>query len=154
MLAIGDTAPAFILPDQTGKSRSLSEWRGQWVLLYFYPRDNTPGCTIEACAFRDAYPQYERAGVVVVGMSGDTTKSHEKFADKHELPFPIVSDEDRSVMKEYGAIGKKSMMGRTFIGIKRISYLINPKGKIAKVYDTVKPALHADEVLRDIDALK
>ncbi|MEK7660104.1 MAG: thioredoxin-dependent thiol peroxidase [Patescibacteria group bacterium] len=150
MLNIGDIAPPFTLFDQMGKSRSLSKWKGQWVLLYFYPRDNTPGCTIEACAFRDAYTQYERAGVVVVGMSGDSTRSHEKFSDKHALPFPIVSDEDRSVMKEYGAIGKKTMMGRTFLGIKRMSYLIDPMGRIAKIYDTVRPALHADEVLRDI----
>lgn len=153
MLTIGDKAPAFSLPDQNGSVRSLAEWKGKWVLLYFYPKDNTPGCTIEACAFRNAYPAYKKSGVIVVGMSGDTTKSHEKFSGKYDLPFPIVSDEDRVVMKAYGAIGKKTMMGRTFLGIKRMSYLIDPNGKIAKVYDTVKPALHADEVLADIHAL-
>ncbi len=153
MLSIGTPAPAFTFPDQEGLARSLSDWKGLWVLLYFYPRDNTPGCTIEACAFRDAYPAYKKAGVIVVGMSGDSPKSHEKFAGKHKLPFPIVSDVDRIVMNMYGAIGKKTMMGRTFLGIKRVSYLIDPKGKIARVYDTVKPALHANEVLADITHL-
>jgi thioredoxin-dependent peroxiredoxin len=153
MLDIGARAPDFVLPDQSGHSWKLSEQRGKWVLLYFYPKDNTPGCTIEACAFRDAYPEYKKEGVVVVGMSGDTTKSHEKFAVKHELPFPIVSDENRTVMQTYQVIGEKRMMGRTFLGIKRISYLIDPSGNIAKVYDTVKPALHAREVLADITSL-
>jgi len=153
MLKQGDKAPEFSLPDQDGKKHSLKDGRGKWVLLYFYPKDATPGCTVEACTLRDAYPQFGKLDAVVFGVSTDSVKSHAKFAEKQKLPFTLLADEQKEVVEAYGVWGKKKFMGREYIGIKRWSFLIDPKGKIAKVYEDVKPAAHAEEVLADIRAL-
>ena len=150
----GNAAPDIALPDQDGTTRKLSELRGKWVLVYFYPRDDTPGCTIEACGLRDAAAEYARAGISVLGISADPAKSHRKFADKFQLPFTLLSDEDKSVIRAFGAWGKKKFMGREFDGILRQSFLVDPKGKIAKVYAKVRPDEHAAEVLADVAALQ
>lgn len=151
-LEVGDLAPAFQLADQSGETHSLAQYRGKWVLLYFYPRDNTPGCTAEACAIRDAWGSFQKQGAVVLGVSGDSVSSHEKFSKKYRLSFPILSDPEKKVIKAYGAWGKKSFLGKTFLGIHRISFLIDPRGKVAKRYDKVKPAEHAQEVLQELQA--
>jgi len=150
----GDPAPDIVLPDQEGNTRSLSELRGQWVLVYFYPRDDTPGCTVEACGLRDAASQYARAGIRVFGISADSPKSHKKFADKFQLPFALLADEEKRVIRAFGSWGKKKFMGREFDGILRQSFLVDPGGKIAKVYPKVKPEGHAEEVLLDVETLK
>lgn len=153
MLKIGDLAPDFTLPDQSGKPHSLKAERGNWVLLYFYPKDDTPGCTTEACALRDNFPKFKKLGVSVFGVSVDKVKSHAKFADKYDLPFTLLADEDKTLVKAYGVWGKKKFMGREYMGTKRWSFLIDPKGKIAKIYQDVKPATHAEEVLADLKSL-
>lgn len=150
----GSAAPDIRLPDQNGEERSLASMRGQWVLVYFYPRDDTPGCTIEACGLRDAWSQYARAGIQVFGISADGTKSHRKFADKYALPFTLLADEEKKFIRAYGAWGRKKFMGREFDGILRQSFLVDPRGRIAKVYPKVKPEGHAEEVLADVAALK
>ncbi len=146
----GNKAPDFSLPDQNQKIHSLKDYQGKWVLLYFYPKDNTPGCTKEACAFRDWWNKLKRLGVVVLGISKDSVKSHANFASKYNLPFPLLSDQELEVIKKYGAWGKKKMAGREYFGTKRISVLINPKGKVKKIYNNVKPELHAEEVWLDV----
>lgn len=153
MLSINTPAPSFNLPDQNGKFHSLNQYVGSWVLLYFYPKDMTPGCTTEACSFRDHYEQLKN-NVVVLGVSADSVKSHQKFAQKHQLPFPLLSDESKDTIKAYQAWGPKKFMGREFLGVRRISYLINPAGQIAKAYPTVNPKTHVEEVLRDVNALQ
>ena len=149
-LKIGDKAPAFALPDHTGAVRSLTDWQGQWVLLYFYPKDDTPGCTTEACSLRDNLPKFSGLNAAVIGISVDSAKSHAKFVKKCGLPFTLLADEDKSVCQEYGVWGEKKFMGRNFLGIKRSSFLIDPSGKVAKIYENVKPAEHAAQVLADI----
>ncbi len=151
--AIGKSAPAFSLPDQDGTVHKLSEYKGTWLLLYFYPKDNTGGCTIEACTIRDDFPKFKRIGATVVGVSNDSVKSHKKFADTYELPFTLLADEHKEVVGKYGVYGEKKFMGRTYMGIKRTSFLINPQGKIAKVYERVKPPLHAAQVIADLKTL-
>lgn len=151
-LHVGDPAPDIELLDQEGETRSLAGQRGKWVLVYFYPRDDTPGCTVEACGLRDASKGYAKLGIEVFGISADPVKSHRKFADKFALPFALLADEDKSVIHSYGAWGNKKFMGRTFDGILRRSYLVDPKGKIAKIYEKVTPAEHAAEVLADVEA--
>ncbi len=143
MLEIEIMAPEIIAPDQNGIEHKLSEYRGRWVLLYFYPRDNTPGCTVEACALRDNYPHFAKIDAVVLGVSTDSIVSHDKFVQKFSLPFTLLADTDKKIVKAYGAGGL----------LRRISYLIDPDGKIAKVYNRVKPAEHAEEVLRDLAVL-
>lgn len=150
MLKINTKAPDFSLPDQNGKMHNLPDYRGKWVLVYFYPKDDTPGCTKEACSIRDNWPKFEKLDCVVLGISVDSVKSHGKFSDKYKLPFILLADEKKEVVKKYGAWQKKNFMGKSYMGIKRISYLINPKGIVVKVYNDVKPAEHADEVLTDI----
>ncbi len=150
----GKPAPDFTLPDQDGKSHTLSDYRGKWVLIYFYPKDDTTGCTAQACAIRDAEPDFKKLKTVVFGISADSGKSHRKFADKYELPFTLLADEDKKVIKKYGVWGKKKFMGREYEGILRTSFLVDPDGKIAKVYEKVKPAEHADAVLTDLKALR
>jgi len=140
----------FSLTDQNEKVHQLSSYKGKWVLLYFYPKDDTPGCTKEACGFRDSLNDLEKHNVSVLGVSADSVSSHQKFAKKYHLNFPLLSDERKEVIKAYGAWGKKKFMGREFEGILRISFLINPKGEIVKKYDKVKPEAHAKEVLEDI----
>lgn len=153
-LRSGTLAPSFILPDQEGKTISLSDYLGKYIILYFYPKDDTPGCTKEACAFRDNFSRFKRSGVVILGMSADSTKKHAKFAEKYSLPFTLLADEDKKVVKKYKVWGKKKFMGREYEGIFRVSYLIDPQGIIVKVYPDVKPDEHAEEVLRDIQIFK
>lgn len=146
-------APNFNLPDQTGKFHSLKEYLGKWLIVYFYPKDDTPGCTTEACNFRDASDEYKKLGVSIIGISKDNIKSHKKFAEKHKLNFPLLADEDGSAIKSYGAWGEKSMFGKKYMGILRNTYLINPKGEIQKEYKGVKPNLHNEEILMDLKEL-
>ena len=150
MLKIGDKAPEFSLPDQDGRIHTLSGYKGKWVLVYFYPKDNTPGCTKEACAIRDVWSEFEELGAVVLGVSRDSVKSHRGFADKQRLPFTLLSDESAGVIRSYNAWKKKKLAGREYMGIVRISYLVDPQGRIAKVYQQVKPPEHAAEVLADL----
>lgn len=148
----GSIAPDFTLPDQDGIERSLSAYRGQTVLLYFYPKDDTPGCTKEACAIRDSFPAFDSSKAAVLGISPDSVKSHKKFAEKYGLPFTLLADEGHRVADEYGVWGKKKFMGREYEGVLRTSFLIGPDGKILKVYESVKPEQHAAEVLADLEA--
>lgn len=150
MLKLGTKAPEFALPDQDGKIHSLSQYSGKRVLLYFYPKDDTPGCTKEACAIRDAWKEFEKLDAVVLGVSADTVEKHAKFARKYKLPFTLLADPAKTMIEAYEAWGKKKFMGREYMGIFRISYLIDPKGKIVKVYEKVKPAEHAAKALTDM----
>ena len=150
----GDKAPDFTLPNQEGKEVKLSDLKGQWLLLYFYPKDNTPGCTKEACSIRDSMPRFNTQGLKVMGISTDSVESHKKFSQKHDLSFDLLSDKEKKVVKSYGVWGKKKFMGMEFMGTRRMSFLINPEGKIAKIYEKVKPAKHSQEVLEDIILLK
>jgi len=149
-LAIGIPAPDFQLPDENGSLRTLSEFQGKRVVLYFYPKDDTPGCTTEACEFRDAYADYEKAGVVILGVSPDAPKSHTKFKEKFNLPFPLLADNDHTVCLAYGVWGRKTYMGREYDGVFRTTFLIGSDGTILKVFEGVKPAGHAAEVLAAI----
>lgn len=149
----GDPAPDFTLSDGDGNSVTLSELRGQWVVLYFYPRDNTPGCTKEACGFRDEYANYQAKDVTVFGISTDNQTSHQKFTKKHNLPFPLLSDLEGSVATAYDSYGLKKFMGKEFMGVFRNTFLINPEGRIEKIYRKVKPEPHAAEVLNDLAQL-
>ena len=153
MLKLKSKAPGFSLPDSQGKEHSLKDYLGKWVVLYFYPKDDTPGCTVEACSFRDNFSKLKRASVVVLGVSVDPVRKHAKFAEKYSLPFTLLSDEEKTVVEKYGVWGKKKFMGREYMGTNRFSFLIDPKGKLTKIYDPVKPAEHAAEVLADIRAL-
>jgi peroxiredoxin Q/BCP len=150
MLEPGSMAPDFNLQDDTGTYRRLSDYRGKYVVLYFYPKDDTPGCTVEACSFRDGYGDYARAGVEILGISPDSVKSHVKFKDKFSLPFPLLADVDRQVCEEYGVWGLKKFMGREYFGVLRTTYLIAPDGTIAKVFENVKPAGHSQLVLEAV----
>jgi thioredoxin-dependent peroxiredoxin len=149
-LTIGDLAPEFSLTDQNGKVHSLKDERGKWVLLYFYPRDNTPGCNKEACMIRDEFPEFEKLNCTVFGVSTDNEKSHKKFEEKFSLPFTLLADSEKTLVKAYGVWAPKKFMGREFLGTLRTSFLIDPKGKVAKVYEKVKPELHAREVVTDL----
>ncbi len=146
-LQVGDTAPAIRLLNQHEETIELAQFKGQHVILYFYPKDNTPGCNKEACAFRDAIESFEAENVVVLGVSTDPVRSHQRFATKFELPFSLLADEDRKVVQAYGVWGEKQFMGRTFDGTFRASFLIDPKGKIKKIWPKVKPEAHPAEVL-------
>ena len=146
-------APAFKLPDQQGIEHSLSDYKGKWVVLYFYPKDMTPGCTVEACSFRDSEARLTAAGAVVLGVSADSVKRHAKFATNEKLNFPILSDESTEVCKAYESYGKKKFMGRSYDGIFRNSFLIDPKGKIVKIYESVKPTAHVAEILVDLKTM-
>ncbi|MEZ0208632.1 MAG: thioredoxin-dependent thiol peroxidase [Candidatus Paceibacterota bacterium] len=150
MIKVGNKAPIFTLPDQDGKIHTLSDYLGKKVLLYFYPKDDTPGCTTEACNFRDGYEEFNKMGLVILGVSADSVKSHKKFAEKFKLPFPLLSDEDKTACEAYGVWQKKKFMGREYMGIARNSFLIDEGGKIAKVYEEVKAKEHASEVRADI----
>ena len=142
----GDVAPDFRASSPNG-TISLADFRGKSVILYFYPRDNTPGCTLEACAFRDEYAEFKKKGAVVLGVSTDPVKSHEKFAAKHKLPFTLLADEDKAIAQAYGAWGQKSFLGKKYMGMHRITFLIGPDGRIRKAWPKVKPTEHAAEVL-------
>lgn len=143
----GDKAPDFKLPNQEGKELSLSSLKGKWVVLYFYPKDMTPGCTQEACDFTEALPRFKSKKAVILGFSKDSVASHKKFADKYKLGFDLVSDEDLLACKAYGVYKKKSLYGREYMGIERSTFIINPQGKIAKIYPKVKVKGHAEDVL-------
>lgn len=147
----GNPAPEFTLQDETGTPRSLSDYRGKQVVLYFYPKDDTPGCTKEACSFRDDYSAYGEVGAVILGVSPDTPWSHAKFKSKYELPFTLLADPDREVCKLYGVWGPKKYMGREYEGVLRTTFLIDHQGVIVKVFENVKPANHSHEI---IEALK
>jgi peroxiredoxin Q/BCP len=150
------SAPDFTLPDQDEVEHTLSEYRGQWVLLYFYPKDDTPGCTKEACSIRDAFPRFESLNIKVLGVSIDSIESHKKFAKKYQLPFTLLSDTNKKVVTRYGVWGEKhfNFMGRENEGVIRSSFLIDPTGTIEKIYTDVKPNNHAAEVLRDLKRLE
>ena len=150
MIHLNKPAPSFELPDQTGKIHKLSDYEGKWVLVYFYPKDDTPGCTKEACGIRDNMSSFKNNNAVVLGISADTVQSHATFAEKYELPFPLLSDKSKEVVKAYDSWGPKKFMGKEFLGIKRNSFLINPLGMVVKIYEGVKPQEHAHEVLQDI----
>lgn len=153
MLKEKTKAPDFSLPDQSGVIHKMSDYLGKWVLLYFYPKDNTPGCTKEACSIRDSWLAFKRNKITVFGVSADSVKSHAKFADKFSLPFILLSDEDKKMAKKYKAFGKKKFMGIEYEGMFRVSYLINPNGEIVKAYAKVKPDEHAEEILSDYKIL-
>lgn len=150
---LGTQAPAFSLFDQDGKNHALSDYAGKWVLLYFYPKDDTPGCTIEACTIRDQFKDFNAIGAVVLGVSTDSVASHKKFATAYELPFTLLADVNKEVVGQYGVFGEKKFMGKVYMGTSRTSFLIDPSGKIAKVYEKVKPEVHAAEVISDLKAL-
>lgn len=150
---IGQKAPEWTLEDQDGVTHSLGSNKGSWVLMYFYPKDDTPGCTKEACAFRDSFPAFKKIKAKVFGISVDSVAKHRKFADKYELPFTLLADPEKEVVSAYGVWGKKKFMGREYMGTMRISFLIDPKGVIAKIYEQVKPETHAEEVLKDLHDL-
>lgn len=152
MLEVGQEAPAFSLPSQDGHTITLADLHGKTVVLYFYPKDNTPGCTKEACSFRDRWAELQRAGVVVLGVSPDSLASHQKFADKFQLPFPLLADPDHAVAERYGAWGEKMMYGKTVVGIKRTTFLIDGAGVVRHIWRKPKTEIHADEVLAALHA--
>ncbi len=152
-LAVGDPAPDFSLPDVDGNTYSLADLKGQRVVLYFYPRDNTPGCTKEACGFRDQYAAYQGKDVVVLGVSTDDAKSHGKFISKYNLPFPLLVDEGGAVASRYGVYGLKKFMGKEYMGITRSTFIIGADGTLKKIYAKVKAETHAETVLADLDTL-
>ena len=147
MPAEGQAAPDFTLPDATGNEVSLRDLRGKTVILYFYPKDDTPGCTKQACSFRDYNPEIAAAGAEVLGVSADPPKSHVKFAEKYELPFRLLSDEQKQVVQDYGVWKEKQNYGRTYMGVERTTFAIAPDGKVAKVWKRVKPDGHGKQVL-------
>ncbi|MGB3559783.1 MAG: thioredoxin-dependent thiol peroxidase [Geitlerinemataceae cyanobacterium] len=150
-LKIGDRAPQFSLTDHRGHLVHLSDFLGQRIVLYFYPRDNTPGCTKEAQGFRDAYSEYQHRQIAILGISTDDAKSHTKFVKKYDLPFPLLCDENATVSTAYESYGLKKFMGKEFMGIYRSTFVIDPNGKIEKIYRKVKPDAHADRILADLD---
>lgn len=147
MLKEGDKAPAFTGIDQNGKKVRLSDLKGKRVVLYFYPKDDTPGCTKEACSFRDSFDVFKEKGIVILGVSVDDERSHQKFIAKYDLPFDLLADTEKSIVQAYGVWGEKSMYGKKYMGTHRKTFLIDEKGKIVKIFDKVKVAEHADEVL-------
>lgn len=153
MLPTGTVAPPFSLSNQDGETVSLSDFKVHWVLLYFYPKDNTPGCTAEACGIRDAWDEFRSAGVVVLGVSSDSVKKHQVFAQEFQLPFMLLSDPERVVIKQYQALGEKKMFGKTYLGTLRVSYLLDSQGVVRKIYPSVDPATHAQEILSDLKGL-
>ncbi|HPG33963.1 MAG TPA: thioredoxin-dependent thiol peroxidase [Lentimicrobium sp.] len=148
-MELNKTAPNFELNDQSGQPHKLSDYIGKRVVLYFYPKDDTPGCTAEACSFRDNYSVFKQNDIVILGVSADSEKSHAKFQEKYELPFTLLSDTDHQVSEAYGVWGLKKYMGREYYGINRTTFLIDEEGKLVKIYEKVKPAEHAQEIMQD-----
>ena len=146
----GIKAPVFELPDETGEIRRLSDYLGKPVVLYFYPKDDTPGCTTEACNFRDDYSQYQKAGVVILGVSPDSPAKHTKFIAKYQLPFTLLADAEHRVCELYEVWGRKKFMGREYDGVFRTTFLINAEGQIVRVFENVSPAAHSEEVLHSL----
>lgn len=147
----GDKAPDFTVSTNGGGRVSLADFRGQQVILYFYPRDNTPGCTKEACGFRDQFAAFKKRGAVILGVSTDPVKSHDKFVEKFNLPFTLLADEDKAIVQAYGVWGEKSFLGKKYMGIHRVTFLIGKDGTIRKIWPKVKPEEHADEVLAALE---
>ena len=154
MLEQGLKAPDFTLSDQFDNNHTLSDYQGNWVILYFYPKDMTPGCTTEACNFRDNFPNFQKLNTAILGISKDNNKRHATFADKYKLPFSLLSDTEGEVCEKYDVWKKKSLYGKTFMGIVRSTFLIDPDGKIARVYSKVKVKEHASELLNDLQILR
>jgi thioredoxin-dependent peroxiredoxin len=144
---INDKAPEFTLPDQNGKEISLKDFRGKYVVLYFYPRADTPGCTVEACEFRDSYRKIQNTGAVILGISPDQPKAQKKFEEKYSLPFTLLGDADKKVGNAFGVIQEKNMYGKKVMGVVRTTFIIGPDGKIKHIFHKVKPEGHAEEVL-------
>jgi peroxiredoxin Q/BCP len=153
MIEPGKKAPSFSLPDQQGKTHSLADYTGQPLVIYFYPKDDTPGCTRESCAFQDNLPKFKKSKAAVLGMSVLDSESKAKFAKKYDLTFPLLADEDHAVMEKYGVWQEKSMYGKKYMGVARTTYLIGPDGKVVKRWDGVKVDGHAEEVLAAVQAL-
>jgi peroxiredoxin Q/BCP len=149
-LKVGDKAPAFTAATNGGGTVSLADFKGKHVVLYFYPKDDTPGCTKEACAFRDGFAAFKKKGAVVLGVSPDSVKSHDKFVEKFKLPFTLLADDDKQIVQAYGVWGEKVFMGRKYQGVHRVTFLIGPDGIIKQIWPKVKPEEHADEVLAAI----
>jgi len=152
-LLAGNKAPDFSLMNESGQEFRLSDYIGKTVLLYYYPKDDTPGCTKEACNFRDDYSEYDKAGVTILGISPDTSKSHAKFKAKYELPFTLLADPDHQIASAYGVWGRRKFMGKEYDGILRTTFLIGPDSRIIKVFENVKPAEHSAEVLAELKTL-
>jgi peroxiredoxin Q/BCP len=152
VIEAGQAAPDFKLQNDTGETVELSALRGKPVVLYFYPKDDTPGCTTQACGIRDAWGEFERAGAVVLGVSPDSVDSHEGFKSKFDLPFALLADPDHAVAEAYGAWGERTNYGRTYEGVLRTTFVIDADGKVVKVFENVKPATHADDVLAALAA--
>jgi peroxiredoxin Q/BCP len=150
----GDTAPAFSTLDDRGQSVSLSDFRGRWVVLFFYPKDDTPGCTIEACSFRDTYPTFEGLDAVVLGLSPDSPQSHAKFKVKYGLPMTLLADENHAIAETYGVWVEKNIFGVTRMGIARTTFLVDPNGKIARVFEKVDPSGHGEDLAQVIASAK
>lgn len=150
----GERAPEWTGPDEQGTTRSLADYKGRWLLLYFYPKDSTPGCTIEACTLRDQFQDFQSIGAEVVGVSPDSVASHLRFKEAYELPFTLIADTEKKIVAAYGVWGEKRMMGKTYMGTHRTSFLIDPEGIVRKVYEKVKPPVHAAEVIEDLHRLK
>ncbi len=153
MPTIGKAAPAFSLETDTGEKLALKDLKGQNVVLYFYPKDDTSGCTTEACEFRDAMPRFKKGGAVILGISPDGVKSHQKFKVKYELPFTLLADTEHAIAEKYGVWKEKSMYGRKYMGVERTTFLIDAKGVLRQVFEKVKPAGHAEEVAAALAAL-
>lgn len=147
-------APDFNLPDQNDNIHTLSDYAGKWLVIYFYPKDDTPGCTVEACSFRDGRDDLQAAGAEVIGISKDSVDSHAKFANKHDLNFTLLSDESTNTIQAYGAWAEKSMFGKKYMGILRNTYLISPQGEIVKTYEKVSPKTHFRQILKDLESFK
>lgn len=150
LLSVGDKAPDFSTFDQNGKRVSLQEFQGKKIILYFYPKDNTPGCTKEACAFKDKISLFEAQNTVVIGVSVDTIKSHKSFVEKYQLPFTLLSDTDKDIVEAYKVWGEKTLYGKKYFGTNRVTYLIDELGNISAVFPKVKPEIHAEEILKHL----
>lgn len=148
LLETGAKAPDFSTTDQSGRKISLKDFRGRKVVLFFYPKDNTPGCTKEACSFRDHFAKFKKVGVEVLGVSVDSEKSHKSFVEKFGLPFSLLVDTDKKIVQDYGVWGEKSLYGRKYMGTNRVTYVIDESGRIAAVFPKVKPEEHAEEILK------
>jgi len=150
VLSEGVKAPDFELKDSEGNLHKLSDYAGQTIVVYFYPKDDTPGCTKEACSFRDSYAEFNKAGVTIIGISPDKVASHKKFKDKYALPFTLLADADHKVCEAYGVWGLKKSFGREYEGVFRTTYVLGPEGEVKRVFEKVKPSDHSKEVLREV----
>lgn len=153
MIKVGDKIPEISLPDQDGKMRKLSDYLGKYLLIYFYPKDFTPGCTEEACNFRDSFPRFNPNLITILGVSTDSVESHKKFVEKYSLLFTLLADTEKKMVQAFGVWQPKKIFGKEFLGTLRTSFLVDPKGKIIKVYEKVNPLVHAAEVEKDLKSL-